>query len=288
MAVKKRTVGGGAKGKQKQKAETESNPKTTTTTAAATGEEGPYTDRKLQAFIFMILAAPWIYAANRLKKSPQDVLEMMYQGMNLDVVKSDFNHLNSLEFYALIAVLSLPHITYYFMWTNASKFEGWVKGKQPMLSEPYKVFSLIAHIIKLIQTAAVLHYFYGLEDMMTQEFLRTGLAQARGFISQVNPFQTLLGFELIILGQVLNYSVYKTIGEAGVYYGCRLGEQVPWVFGFPFSCFPHPQYLGATMSIWGGAVLFSDSEALVRSGLMTVTLLMTVFYTFSSYVEEHL
>ena len=56
---------------------------------------------------------------------------------------------------------------------------------------------------------------------------------------------------LIAIGQILNVGVFMQLGKIGVFYGNRLGYQVPWCRSFPFSLIPHPQYVGATLSIWG-------------------------------------
>ena len=56
---------------------------------------------------------------------------------------------------------------------------------------------------------------------------------------------------LAACGQALNLSVFARLGRTGVFYGSRLGHQVAWVRGFPFSWFRHPQYVGTVLSIWG-------------------------------------
>ena len=56
---------------------------------------------------------------------------------------------------------------------------------------------------------------------------------------------------MIAIGQILNVGVFMQLGKIGVFYGNRLGYQVPWCRSFPFSLIPHPQYVGATLSIWG-------------------------------------
>lgn len=45
-----------------------------------------------------------------------------------------------------------------------------------------------------------------------------------------------------VRAQVLNISIYKAIGNDGVYYGFKLGRPVPWSSAFPFNAgFRHPQ-----------------------------------------------
>ncbi len=60
-----------------------------------------------------------------------------------------------------------------------------------------------------------------------------------------------LGGALILVGQGLNWSVFYRLGAVGVFYGDRLGHEVRWSRGFPFSVLSHPQYVGTVLSIWG-------------------------------------
>src|SRR5262245_27318065 len=43
------------------------------------------------------------------------------------------------------------------------------------------------------------------------------------------------GVSLLVTGQILNVSVFLRLGRTGVFYGNRLGHDVPWCEGFPFS-----------------------------------------------------
>jgi phosphatidyl-N-methylethanolamine N-methyltransferase len=65
------------------------------------------------------------------------------------------------------------------------------------------------------------------------------------------PGAVWLGGAMILAGQVLNAGVFYRLGELGVFYGNRLGYDVPWSQQFPFSLLDHPQYVGALLSIWG-------------------------------------
>ena len=57
--------------------------------------------------------------------------------------------------------------------------------------------------------------------------------------------------------------MYTSIGDAGVYYGFKLGIEVPWCHGFPFNVgLRHPQYVGVVLTLWGAlAVLLSADTA---------------------------
>jgi hypothetical protein len=59
------------------------------------------------------------------------------------------------------------------------------------------------------------------------------------------------GAAAILVGQVLNLSVFYRLGRVGVFYGGQFGYPVRWTQGFPFSLFKHPQYVGTVLSIWG-------------------------------------
>jgi hypothetical protein len=61
---------------------------------------------------------------------------------------------------------------------------------------------------------------------------------------------------LIGVGQTLNVAMYSAIGNAGVYYGFKMGHDVPWAYGFPFNVgLRHPQYVGVVLSISGASTL---------------------------------
>jgi len=169
------------------------------------------------------------------------------------------------------------------VWTNASVF---YKIFKPF-GEPFEVFALAAHAIKLFQMCALAVWYFGFDFWMSKENIMALPEQTIEFFASRGDAQLILAGELFMLGQLFNGGVYQSIGEAGVYYGCRLGKQVPWVFGFPFSVVPHPQYLGATVSIWGGVFLCASAVS-VPAGIYAIGIIMTGFYFFSSMVEQHL
>lgn len=93
----------------------------------------------------------------------------------------------------------------------------------------------------------------------------------------------MLGF-----GQLLNIAIYQRIGKAGVYYGCRLGEKIPWVEGFPFNAgIGHPQYVGSALSVWGVFLLtcLGRGDELQTQGFAGA-LVVTLFYAMNAAVEQ--
>mmetsp|Transcript_16035 Transcript_16035/g.28498 ORF Transcript_16035/g.28498 Transcript_16035/m.28498 type:complete len:282 (-) Transcript_16035:365-1210(-) len=247
-------------------------------------EEGPYTDRVLQVLLTVVSLGLFGVLMAVEKVSLEEVLEQLYSALRIEQAKTDLGYLHNERFWITAAMLSTPHVFYFFTWTNAKTFHWMTK----CLGEPYKVFAKLGHLIKLFQAVVTLVYFMG-EDRCKamvsdpKEFAQETLVYAQS----LNSFQALLGLELLALGQLFNMAVYSQIGEAGVYYGCRLGQDVPWVYGFPFSTVPHPQYLGTVLSIFGLAVLLCTPAA-VSLGIYGMTGVMTIYYAFSSYVEANL
>jgi len=251
--------------------------------AAKVVAQGPYTDYTMQLTLVVALLAPWVVAINYLEYDPKVVQSELYASLHLQAGLSSFEYMSTPSFWKLVAVLATPHVFYFFVWTRADRFYQTFKG----LGEPYQVFSQCAHLIKILQIFSTLIYFIGVDTLTSEPYVKSFLGEFQEYTKSANPFQVLLGFQLFFLGQLFNYYVYKTIGEDGVYYGCRLGREVPWFYGFPFSTVPHPQYLGATLSCWGAVVLFA-TEANVAMGLWFLGPLLTVYYVFSSLVEAYL
>jgi len=195
----------------------------------------------------------------------------------MDLALSDFAYLHDSQFWGILVILSTPHVFYFFVWTNANKFHDIFKTNSvlKMMGEPFEVFARLAHSIKVVQFSAFAAWYLSVEtpDALKSYLLDTSWAHF------------LLCAQCVLFGQFFNAAVYKAIGEAGVYYGCRLGVQVPWVDGFPYNAVPHAQYLGASLSFWG-MFLALATPAAVASGILTLGAAMTIFYTFSSYVEQ--
>lgn len=91
---------------------------------------------------------------------------------------------------------------------------------------------------------------------------------------------------LCLAGQVLNTSVYNTLGVTGVYYGRELGyPPPPWVNGFPFII-PHPQYVGCIMTVLGLGGLFGFSQTGPRTHILYLTTYVTWLYTYAMMSER--
>lgn len=135
--------------------------------------------------------------------------------------------------------------------------------------DPVEVFSQIAYALKLLQFITLFFYIYSLGSF---EFGNLTLTRA------------LFSLALFGFGQYLNAAVYKAIGVDGVYYGTRLGKVVPWYEGFPFGTVPHPQYFGSALSFWGLFLFLYNASH--HFPLMILGVATSIYYAFSSYVEE--
>ena len=94
--------------------------------------------------------------------------------------------------------------------------------------------------------------------------------------------------QAIVVGQGLNTAIYRTIGKAGVYYGYRLGVDVPWVVGFPFNVgIPHPQYIGACLTCFG-VNAWCATEAHLTNGWLNLTMIQVLYYVYMGLVEDYL
>ena len=91
-----------------------------------------------------------------------------------------------------------------------------------------------------------------------------------------------LGAVLIVVGQILNVSVFYRLGKVGVFYGDRFGHEVRWCQKFPFSWCKHPQYIGTLFSIWG----FFLVMRFPHDDWYILPALETVYYVLGAYFER--
>tara|TARA_B100000497_G_scaffold12826_1_gene14656 strand:- start:188 stop:520 length:333 start_codon:yes stop_codon:yes gene_type:complete len=83
---------------------------------------------------------------------------------------------------------------------------------------------------------------------------------------------------LLTIGQTLNTAVYYKLGLIGVYYGDRLGYQLPYIITFPYNIgIKNPQYVGCVLTLCGLYPLISINYLIYSSGLYCIT----------TYIEEH-
>jgi hypothetical protein len=88
---------------------------------------------------------------------------------------------------------------------------------------------------------------------------------------------------LIAAGQVLSMGVFYRLGAVGVFFGDRLGHEVPWSREFPFSWIADPQYVGTVLTIWGVflAARFPHPDWYLLPAVETV------FYVVGAHLESN-
>jgi len=138
---------------------------------------------------------------------------------------------NTWLFLGAAALLSVERIAYALIWRRADEFRAaW--------AEPVDALRGLFYAFKAIQIGVFLSwcYVYG---------------NGRLWPSDADALTVAIGATFIVVGQILNASVFYRLGRHGVFYGDRFGYSIPWCTEFPFSLCSHPQYAGAVMSIWG-------------------------------------
>lgn len=180
------------------------------------------------------------------------------------------NHLNAPENLLYLAVMSIPHIYYFWIWVNPSGFTRFTRTLN--LKDPVAVLANTATMIKFLQFGMAIYWF-------TQHGVMS---------NPMDNMKTLvLGGVFFLIGQILNIAVYQTLGRNGVYYGSRLGQPCPWVSGFPFNTVPHPQYVGSVLTIWGLTILFvNDSQ--IKAGAITLQVIWSTYYFITGVFEQYL
>jgi methylene-fatty-acyl-phospholipid synthase len=116
--------------------------------------------------------------------------------------------------------------------------------------------------------------FYGFKVVQLSVFLGWCYVHADASLA-ASPHDVValgVGGALILIGQTLNLCVFYRLGVVGVFYGDRLGYEVPRCRDFPFSVLAHPQYVGTVLSIWGFflALRFPHDDWIVLPALETL------------------
>eukprot|EP00667_Euglena_gracilis_P020479 EG_transcript_22198 len=179
--------------------------------------------------------------------------------------------------YAILAAFSLERLLYVYVWLNPVV---WMKFCEQMPKEwgnPWTILGKTLPLNKCIQTLSLL----------LVHFCIHGFQLPRTATGVLDAYAIFTALQLLLIGQALNWSVYFTIGKAGVYYGCRLGAKVPWVSGPPFTLCRHPQYIGAMLSLLGVGLLgITDWHS--QHGMWLAVFGCFALYGVTMYVEDRL
>jgi hypothetical protein len=174
----------------------------------------------------------------------------------------------------LVFSLTLPYDCYAWIWYHPKEWTA-LCGKR----DPVAVFATLCPCCKFVQMC--------LGFLWLDTVCSGGLTVALPAMFSAMPFGNYLVFAAsVAAGQSLNGAVYAQIGDAGVYYGFKLGKTVPWCYGFPFNTgLRHPQYDGAVIGFWG-VLNMVISEETVAAGILPLGIAITCMYMAIGLVEE--
>ena len=166
------------------------------------------------------------------------------------------------------ALLLIPERVFYvWAWNRPQRFAAWCDRQGN--AAPVDVLERACLLFKLLQASVIAGWFLWFGPGLTWP-------GSGGLVP------TLAGGGLILVGQFLNYSVFRRLGRVGVFYGIRFGHPVPWCTAFPFSILKHPQYVGALLSIWG----FFLVMRFPHDDWFLLPALETLYYTVGMRLEQ--
>lgn len=167
-------------------------------------------------------------------------------------------------------ILSVERICYVWAWHRPDAFRRFcAKPLIADLGQPVDVLCKLFYGFKCLQTTVFVGwcYIYGHGSLVSS-------AQRAGSLG--------LGVALMVIGQLLNVSVFRRLGKIGVFYGNKFGHSIPWCDAFPFSLLSHPQYVGAGLTIWGFFIVARFPE----DDWYVLPLLQTGYYLLGAYLEQ--
>src|SRR5262245_28937121 len=135
------------------------------------------------------------------------------------------------------ALLGVERACYVWIARAPARFMAWC-GRPAIarLGEPVAIVEKLFYAFKVLQAAVFVAWCW---------------LHADGAPVAPSALVTVLAGAAIVVGQILNLTVFYRLGRMAVFFGDRLGYDVPWCRAFPFSLVDHPQYIGAVLTIWG-------------------------------------
>ena len=141
----------------------------------------------------------------------------------------------------VMAVMSLTSLLLYpFIWFKPSTWVRFVAAGRPRRAVTCFKYAVAAHKMALI-TSLIATGWLNVESLL--KTIRDGPS-----------VDTMTASLLFVAGLWLQTLVYRKIGACGVYYGFKMGVDVPWCTEFPFNALRHPQYVSAS-TLFGGLLL---------------------------------
>jgi phosphatidyl-N-methylethanolamine N-methyltransferase len=134
------------------------------------------------------------------------------------------------------ALLAVERACYVWIARAPRSFCAWTaRPSVAWLGDPVAVVEKLFYAFKILQTAVFVGWCYVHDPSL--------VPSAPPAVIAVAGLLFLAGQSLVMIG-------FYRLGRVAVFFGDRLGYEAPWRSAFPFSVLPHPQYLGAVVSIW--------------------------------------
>eukprot|EP00930_Biecheleria_cincta_P072984 TRINITY_DN60328_c0_g1_i1.p1 TRINITY_DN60328_c0_g1~~TRINITY_DN60328_c0_g1_i1.p1 ORF type:complete len:227 (-),score=36.04 TRINITY_DN60328_c0_g1_i1:173-853(-) len=181
------------------------------------------------------------------------------------------------RWWACLGGIAANYAMHAFIWNYPKRFSALCEG-QPLRalgSHPVDVFASLEVVAKVVQGGSLLCFLGSAGRSAAKAALTSAPMWCWGALGV-----------MVAAGQALNVATYNAIGNAGVYYGFKLGRTIPWCYGFPFnSGLRHPQYLGVVLTLFGALPFMVDKE-LARLGLPQLMLAWAGMYVVMSGMEQ--
>ena len=167
------------------------------------------------------------------------------------------------------SLLGLERACYVAVWRQPARFRDAVTTWAGPAADPVDALANLFVGFKALQAAVFFAWclYFGDWRLLTPD----------------RPMLALVGGTLLVAaGQCLNAAVFVRLGPTGVFYGNRFGHDVSWRYGFPFSWFRHPQYVGTVATIWGVfiALRWPNPDWIV------LPLIETAYYVAGAWLED--
>lgn len=167
-------------------------------------------------------------------------------------------------------LLSLERVTYIYIGHRPSTWLAWCH--RPPLSA-----------LGTEPVVTVRRLFIGFKALQIAVFLAWCMIAGATIIPlpTAPPVAIVAGLALMVAGQVLSTLVFRRLGGTGVFFGAELGYGNQRAEGFPFSLVPHPQYVGAVLSVWGFFLIMRYPNP----DWLALPLLETTLYVVGAHLE---
>lgn len=167
-------------------------------------------------------------------------------------------------------LLSFERLCYIWAWHLPESFQSFcARHAATVLGEPVAALQKLFYCFKGLQLAVFIGWCY----------LHGGASWSSLSIS---PLALRIGGVALLIGQILNFSVFYRLGKVGVFYGNKFGYEIPWRREFPFSLLKHPQYVGSVLSIWGFFLIMRFPHV----DWYALPILETVYYALGIHFEQ--